>query len=106
MATGFHGFHVIIGMILLTVWLHRAFAGQFSKKQHLGVRIQGLGLAFHRCSLIVSVMLHLRTGFLGGRDRALIAFGATGRRAARMPPFLLVCSWCFDFAENADKENG
>jgi cytochrome c oxidase subunit 3 len=36
MATGFHGFHVIIGTIFLTVCLARAFAGQFTSKQHLG----------------------------------------------------------------------
>ena len=36
MATGFHGFHVIIGTIFLSVCLLRAFAGQFSPKQHLG----------------------------------------------------------------------
>jgi cytochrome c oxidase subunit III len=36
MATGFHGFHVIIGTIFLTVCLIRAFAGQFTPKQHLG----------------------------------------------------------------------
>ena len=36
MATGFHGFHVIIGTIFLTVCLLRAFAGQFKKDQHLG----------------------------------------------------------------------
>src|SRR5262249_20947491 len=36
MATGFHGAHVIIGSIFLTVCLLRAFAGQFSPKQHLG----------------------------------------------------------------------
>ena len=36
MATGFHGFHVIIGTIFLTVCLIRASAGQFTPKQHLG----------------------------------------------------------------------
>ena len=36
MATGFHGFHVIIGTIFLIVCLFRAQAGQFSEKHHLG----------------------------------------------------------------------
>ncbi len=36
MATGFHGFHVIIGTIFLIVCLFRALAGRFKPKQHLG----------------------------------------------------------------------
>ena len=36
MATGFHGFHVIVGTIFLTVCLIRAYKGQFSPKQHFG----------------------------------------------------------------------
>ena len=36
MATGFHGAHVIIGTIFLIVCLVRAYAGQFTPKQHLG----------------------------------------------------------------------
>ena len=36
MATGFHGFHVIIGTIFLLVCLIRVFAGQFTPRQHLG----------------------------------------------------------------------
>jgi cytochrome c oxidase subunit III len=36
MATGFHGAHVIIGTIFLSVCLARAYAGHFSPKQHLG----------------------------------------------------------------------
>jgi cytochrome c oxidase subunit 3 len=36
MATGFHGAHVIIGSIFLTVCLFRAMAGQFKPNQHLG----------------------------------------------------------------------
>ena len=36
MATGFHGFHVLIGTIFLTVCLIRAMAGQFTPQQHLG----------------------------------------------------------------------
>ncbi|KQP09915.1 MAG: cytochrome c oxidase subunit 3 [Methylobacterium sp.] len=36
MATGFHGFHVIIGTIFLAICLYRAYLGQFTVKQHLG----------------------------------------------------------------------
>ncbi len=36
MATGFHGFHVLIGTIFLIVCLARAYAGHFSPTQHLG----------------------------------------------------------------------
>ena len=36
MATGFHGFHVLIGTIFLGVCLYRANIGQFTAKQHLG----------------------------------------------------------------------
>jgi cytochrome c oxidase subunit 3 len=36
MATGFHGFHVIIGTIFLTVCLVRAVKGHFTPEQHFG----------------------------------------------------------------------
>jgi cytochrome c oxidase subunit 3 len=36
MATGFHGFHVIIGTIFLTVNFFRALAGHFKPDQHFG----------------------------------------------------------------------
>src|SRR5690349_4768862 len=36
MATGFHGFHVIVGTIFLTVCLFRAIAGQFTPTRHFG----------------------------------------------------------------------
>ena len=36
MATGFHGFHVIIGTIFLIVCLIRANLGQFTPQKHLG----------------------------------------------------------------------
>ena len=36
MATGFHGLHVIIGTLFLTVILFRALAGHFTSKQHFG----------------------------------------------------------------------
>ena len=36
MATGFHGFHVIVGTIFLIVCLMRAFKGHFKPDQHLG----------------------------------------------------------------------
>ncbi|QLC25245.1 cytochrome c oxidase subunit 3 [Parasphingopyxis algicola] len=36
MATGFHGFHVIVGTIFLAVCLVRAYQGDFTPKQHFG----------------------------------------------------------------------
>jgi cytochrome c oxidase subunit 3 len=36
MATGFHGFHVIIGTIFLIVCLIRAYRGHFTPRQHFG----------------------------------------------------------------------
>ena len=36
MATGFHGFHVIIGTLFLTVCLLRAMRGDFTPQQHFG----------------------------------------------------------------------
>ncbi|MCW6531649.1 cytochrome c oxidase subunit 3 [Sphingomonas sp. MMSM20] len=36
MATGFHGFHVIIGTIFLIVCLIRAYKGDFTPRQHFG----------------------------------------------------------------------
>jgi cytochrome c oxidase subunit III len=36
MATGFHGFHVLIGTIFLIVCLIRAYKGDFTPRQHFG----------------------------------------------------------------------
>lgn len=36
MATGFHGFHVIVGTIFLFVCLFRLYAGHFKPEQHFG----------------------------------------------------------------------
>ncbi len=36
MATGFHGFHVIVGTIFLAVCLARLYAGDFTPTQHFG----------------------------------------------------------------------
>jgi cytochrome c oxidase subunit 3 len=36
MATGFHGFHVVIGTIFLAVCLYRAYLNHFTPRQHLG----------------------------------------------------------------------
>ena len=36
MATGFHGFHVIVGTIFLIVCLARAYKGHFTPQQHFG----------------------------------------------------------------------
>ena len=36
MATGFHGFHVIMGTVMLIVCLKRAYNGDFTPRQHFG----------------------------------------------------------------------
>ena len=37
MATGFHGFHVLIGTVFLTVCLVRALNGHFTREKHVGL---------------------------------------------------------------------
>ena len=36
MATGFHGFHVLVGTIFLTVCLFRGLQGHFTPEHHFG----------------------------------------------------------------------
>ena len=36
MATGFHGFHVVVGTIFLAVCLYRAYLGHFTPEKHIG----------------------------------------------------------------------
>jgi len=36
LATGFHGFHVFVGAVFLTVCLFRAKSGHFTQQQHVG----------------------------------------------------------------------
>jgi cytochrome c oxidase subunit III len=36
MATGFHGFHVLVGTIFLAVCLYRTYLGHFTSRQHFG----------------------------------------------------------------------
>jgi cytochrome c oxidase subunit 3 len=43
--TGFHGAHVLGGLILLTIILYRAWRGQFSSRHHVGV--QAVTLYWH-----------------------------------------------------------
>ena len=40
--TGFHGSHVIVGVIWLTVVWFKALAGQYTVRNHLGVELAGL----------------------------------------------------------------
>jgi cytochrome c oxidase subunit 3 len=39
--TGFHGAHVIVGVIMLTICFFRAVAGDFTKHRHTGLQLSG-----------------------------------------------------------------
>ena len=45
MLTGFHGFHVTIGVIMLTTMLFRSFAGHFKPEHHFG--FEGVAWYWH-----------------------------------------------------------
>ncbi len=70
MATGFHGFHVIIGTIFLVVCLLRALAGHFTPKRAFRLRGGRLVLALRRRGLAVPVLRHLCLGGWGAAHHA------------------------------------
>ena len=66
MATGFHGFHVLIGTIFLFVCLVRAY-GRLHAEAAFRLRGGRLVLALRRRGVAVPVRLHLCLGLLGRR---------------------------------------
>ena len=88
MATGFHGFHVLVGTIFLIVCLVRAYAGHFTPDPASRLRIRRLVLAFRRRGVVVPVHLHLCLGTWRGNHGArralipVIVLQEGGRRAA------------------------
>ena len=93
MATGFHGLHVIIGTIFLTVCLIRAMRGDFTPEKHVGFEAAAWYWHFRGRGLAVPVLrrLHLgRAGLMPGSGVAsasLIAKtqGARGNLRAPFP---------------------
>ena len=89
MATGFHGFHVIVGTIFLTVCLIRAMRRRFHAEAAFRLRGRRLVLALRRRGVAVPVHLHLCVGRrqqLSGRLDARIAH-VSGGRSCRAAPF-------------------
>ena len=85
MATGFHGFHVMIGTTFLIVCTMRAWYDHFRPGQARRARGGRLVLALRRRGLAVPVQLGLLVGRLhGGRQRR--RRGLTGGAGARAAP--------------------
>ena len=86
MATGFHGFHVLVGTIFLIVCLLRAYQGPLHPAPAFRLRSRGLVLALRRRGVAVPVHRRLCLGRLG---RTRSTDGAPVRRTrirAAFPP--------------------
>ena len=87
MATGFHGFHVIVGTIFLTVCLIRAMRRRFHAEAAFRLRGGRLVLALRRRGVAVPVHLHLCVGrrqqLSGGIKRRRFAHFAGGGLSGR-----------------------
>ena len=87
MATGFHGFHVLVGTIFLLVCLFRAYAGHFTPTQHLGFEFAAWYWHFVDVVWLFLFICHLCLGRRRGNHGARRAYVLQG--AAAGPPFLL-----------------
>jgi len=64
--TGFHGFHVTMGVLCMTFVTWKAFRGRYTKEDHRGVEVIGLYWHFRGFGLDHSV--HHRLRRLGSWD--------------------------------------
>ncbi len=84
MATGFHGFHVLVGTIFLAVCLARVYKGHFTPKQHLGFEFAAWYWHFVDVGLAVPVRRHLCLGLelgccsRGSRGSLILSQGRPG----------------------------
>ena len=80
MATGFHGFHVLIGTIFLIVCLNRAYKGDFTPSQHFGFEAAAWYWHFVDVVWLFLFVVHLRLGRLGRAESTDAVDPAAERR--------------------------
>ena len=72
MATGFHGFHVIVGTIFLAICLVRAYRGDFTPTHHFG--FEAAAWYWHFVD-VVWLFLFISIYFWGSHFGALVTRG-------------------------------
>ena len=63
--TGFHGLHVMIGTVFLSVGLWRVLAYHLTDNHHLGLEAGYFILTFCWCRLIILIHIYILLRFLG-----------------------------------------
>ncbi len=68
----FHGFHVIVGTIFLSVALWRTYAYYLTDNHHVGFRRGNFVLTLRRCSLTILIYIYILLGFLVNSKNAVL----------------------------------